>query len=98
MIGGTDFSLTNQFNRAWQAHRQPGFVVQTLRLHRSDRFGMSRHDHRRHAGLVSDGRRHRVVAGDDDGSYMGAITLRKALALSRNVVAVKLADQVGWTA
>jgi len=24
MVGGTHFSLLNQFNRAWQAHRQPG--------------------------------------------------------------------------
>jgi penicillin-binding protein 1A len=32
---------------------------------------------------------------DDDLSYMGAITLRQALAYSRNVVAVKLADQLG---
>ncbi len=32
---------------------------------------------------------------DDDDSYMGAITLRRALTLSRNIVAVKLAERVG---
>jgi penicillin-binding protein 1A len=32
---------------------------------------------------------------DDDGRFLGAITMRYALAQSRNVVAVKLADQVG---
>jgi penicillin-binding protein 1A len=32
---------------------------------------------------------------DDDNSYMGAITLRRALTLSRNIVAVKLAERVG---
>ncbi len=32
---------------------------------------------------------------DDDHSYMGAISLREALTLSRNVVAVKLAERVG---
>ena len=32
---------------------------------------------------------------DDDNSYMGAITLREALVMSRNIVAVKLADRVG---
>ncbi len=32
---------------------------------------------------------------DDDHSYMGAITLREALVMSRNVVAVKIADRIG---
>ncbi|HLY01031.1 MAG TPA: penicillin-binding transpeptidase domain-containing protein, partial [Candidatus Cybelea sp.] len=32
---------------------------------------------------------------DDDHSYMGAITLREALMMSRNIVAVKLADRIG---
>ena len=32
---------------------------------------------------------------DDDFRYMGAITLRTALTLSRNVVAVKLAERIG---
>ena len=36
-----------------------------------------------------------MVAADDDHSYMGAISLREALTLSRNVVAVKLAERVG---
>jgi penicillin-binding protein 1A len=32
---------------------------------------------------------------DDDHSYMGAISLREALVMSRNIVAVKLAERVG---
>jgi len=32
---------------------------------------------------------------DDDGRYMGAVTLRTALAQSRNIVAVKLAERIG---
>ena len=32
---------------------------------------------------------------DDDNSYMGAVTLREALTMSRNIVAVKIAERVG---
>ncbi|MBI4376886.1 MAG: transglycosylase domain-containing protein [Elusimicrobia bacterium] len=35
------------------------------------------------------------VPGNFDGKYLGVITLRKALALSRNVVSVRLIEQIG---
>ena len=96
MIGGTDFSLTNQFNRAWQAHRQPGSSFKLYVYTAAIDSGLS-------PSTIIDDTPVSYPMGDgtawspsnDDGSYMGAITLRKALALSRNVAAVKLADQVG---
>lgn len=96
MIGGTHFSLGNQFNRAWQAHRQPGSSFKPYVYTAAIDSGMP-------ASTVIDDTPVGYPMGDgttwypkdDDGRYFGAITLRYALAQSRNIVAVKLADQVG---
>ncbi|HEV7179818.1 MAG TPA: PBP1A family penicillin-binding protein [Candidatus Baltobacteraceae bacterium] len=96
MIGGTHFSLDNQFNRAWQAHRQPGSSFKTYVYTAAIDSGMP-------ANTIMDDTPVGYPMGDgstwypkdDDNSYMGAITLRTALAQSRNIVAVKLADRIG---
>ncbi len=96
MIGGTHFSLGNQFNRAWQAHRQPGSSFKTYVYTAAIDGGMP-------ANTIMDDTPVGYPMGDgstwypkdDDNSYMGAITLRTALAQSRNIVAVKLADRIG---
>ncbi len=97
MIGGTKFSVANQFNRAWQAGRQPGSsfkaYVYTAAI---DGGGMS-------ASTVIDDSPVSYPMGDgtqwapqnDDFKFMGPITLRQALAYSRNVVAVKVAQEIG---
>lgn len=97
MVGGAGgFSLHNQFNRAWQAHRQPGssfkVYVYTAAIDSGDPPTTIVED-----SPVSypDGNGGRWEPKDDDFRYMGAITLRTALAQSRNVVAVKLAEQIG---
>jgi penicillin-binding protein 1A len=96
MVGGTDFSLKNQFNRAWQAHRQPGSSFKPYVYTAAIDSGMSP------SSIVEDTPVHYPMGDgtlwaptDDDLSYMGAITLRQALAYSRNVVSVKLAEQLG---
>jgi penicillin-binding protein 1A len=97
MVGGaTPFSLKNQFNRAWQAHRQPGSSFKAYVYTAEIDAGHPP------TTIVEDtpvsypmGDGTRWAPMDDDDRYLGAITLRYALAQSRNVVAVKLAQDLG---
>ncbi len=96
MVGGTGFSLANQFNRAWQAHRQPGSSFKAYVYTAAIDSGMPASttiDDSPVSYPMGDGTRWSPY--DDDGSYMGAVSLRTALTLSRNVVAVKLAERLG---
>jgi penicillin-binding protein 1A len=96
MVGGTGFSLSNQFNRAWQARRQPGSSFKLYDYTAAIDSGMP-------ASTIIDDSPVSYPMGDgtvwspsdDDHRYMGPVTLREALALSRNIVAVKLADRIG---
>jgi penicillin-binding protein 1A len=96
MIGGTHFSLDNQFNRAWQAHRQPGSSFKVYVYTAAIDNGMP-------PTTVIDDSPVSYPMGDgtiwspqdDDHSYMGPISLRVALAQSRNIVAVKLLEMLG---
>ena len=97
MVGGaTPFSLKNQFNRAWQAHRQPGSSFKAYVYTAEIDAGHPP------TTIVQDtpvsypmGDGSRWAPMDDDNRFLGAITLRYALAQSRNVVAVKLAQELG---
>ena len=97
MVGGaTPFSLTNQFNRAWQAHRQPGSsfkaYVYTAEID-SGKPPTTIVEDTPVSYPMGDGTRWAPM--DDDNRFLGPITLRYALAQSRNVVAVKLAQDIG---
>lgn len=97
MVGGAGpFSLKNQFNRAWQARRQPGSSFKTYVYTAAIDAG------RPPTAVVDDapvsypmGDGTRWAPMDDDFRFLGPITLRYALAQSRNVVAVKLAQDLG---
>jgi penicillin-binding protein 1A len=97
MVGGaTPFSLTNQFNRAWQSHRQPGSSFKAYVYTAEIDAGHPP------TTIVEDtpvsypmGDGTRWAPMDDDMRFLGAITLRYALTQSRNVVAVKLAQDLG---
>ncbi len=96
MVGGTGFSLSNQFNRAWQARRQPGSSFKAYVYTAAIDSGMPASttiDDTPVSYPMGDGTRWSPY--DDDFRYMGAVTLRVGLAQSRNVVAVKLAERVG---
>ncbi len=96
MIGGRDFSQS-KFNRATQAKRQTGsaFKVFVFLVALDNGFTP--------ADLVLDLPIVLEVAGPDsiyrpanyDHKFLGPITMRKALALSRNLVAVRLIRIVG---
>ncbi|MBD5655273.1 MAG: PBP1A family penicillin-binding protein [Candidatus Eremiobacteraeota bacterium] len=97
MVGGAGgFSLNNQFNRAWQALRQPGSSFKTYVYTAAIDSGMpatSVIDDSPVSYPMGDGTQWHPM--DDDGRFFGEITLRYALAQSRNVVAVRLAEQIG---
>jgi penicillin-binding protein 1A len=90
MIGGRDY-LQSQYNRATQAHRQPGSLFKVFV----------------YLAALSNGYRPDSVMLDKpvkigdweprnhDGRYRGAVTLREAFADSINSVAVQLAQAVG---
>jgi penicillin-binding protein 1A len=97
MVGGaTPFSLTNQFNRAWQSRRQPGSsfkaYVYTAEVDAGHPPSTIVYD-TPVSYPMGDGSRWTPM--DDDFRYYGAMTMRYALAQSRNVVAVKLAQDIG---
>jgi penicillin-binding protein 1A len=97
MVGGAGaFSLSNQFNRAWQSRRQPGSSFKTYVYTAAIDSGMpptATVDDSPISYPMGDGTR--WAPTDDDHRFFGPITLRYALAQSRNVVAVKLAEQLG---
>jgi penicillin-binding protein 1A len=97
MVGGAGpFSLSNQFNRAWQARRQPGSSFKAYVYTAAIDSGMpptATVDDSPISYPMGDGTR--WAPTDDDHRFFGPITLRYALAQSRNVVAVKLAEQLG---
>jgi penicillin-binding protein 1A len=91
MVGGRGWSQKNQFNRAWQAVRQPGSSFKPFVYAAALLDGLTPES------LVEDSP---VRLGDwspknSDGSFRGRITMRQALQESRNVVAARLCQQVG---
>ena len=97
MVGGAGgFTLANQFNRAWQALRQPGSSFKPYVYTAAIDAGMpptTEIDDSPVSYPMGDGTQWHPM--DDDLRFYGPMTLRYALAQSRNVVAVKLAQQVG---
>jgi penicillin-binding protein 1A len=93
MVGGYSFSLSN-FNRATQALRQPGSAIKpvvyatALNSAGGEWTPMSQISD---APFDMNGYR----PGNYERSYGGRMYLRRALALSRNMVAVRLAAEVG---
>ncbi len=96
IVGGIGFSPKNQFNRGWQARRQPGSSFKAYVYSTAVEQGMP-------VSTVYEDTPVSYPAGDgtdyspedDDHVFLGAIDLRRAFELSRNVVAVKLAHDIG---
>ncbi|MFH1515440.1 MAG: PBP1A family penicillin-binding protein [bacterium] len=94
MVGGVDFE-DNEFNRAWQARRQPGSAFKPFVYLAALDAGYSP------GSLVIDEplKMHDAVGRNYspqnyDHKYLGIMTMKKALELSRNVIAVKTCDLV----
>jgi penicillin-binding protein 1A len=90
MVGGYDFAIT-KFNHATQANRQTGSAFKPFIYAAAIEQGLRPDD------LVVDApfRRGNWEPHNYDDSYMGVMTLRKALALSRNIPAVRVLDEIG---
>ena len=90
MVGGRDYAKS-AFNRATQARRQPGSTFKLFVYLAAMRAGMTP------SSTVDDTRVD--IAGwkprNDDGRYLGEISLAQAFARSSNVAAARLTQQVG---
>ena len=90
VVGGYNF-YHSRFNRALQGWRQPGSTIKPFVYSLALERGMTPYT------LVND---NPITIGkwsphNDDGRYLGMISLRRALYLSRNTVAVRLLQTVG---
>ncbi|MCE9522843.1 MAG: PBP1A family penicillin-binding protein [Alphaproteobacteria bacterium] len=90
LVGGKDYTASS-FNRAYQARRQPGSSFKPFVYLAALEHGLSPDDIRDDAPYENRG----WTPDNYDGSYLGPITLREALAKSVNTVAVRVADEVG---
>ncbi len=96
MVGGVGWSKKNQFNRAWQARRQPGSSFKVFVYTTAVEAGYTPDT------VVPDSPVTYQMGGGEtwspknsDGRFMGSIPMRTALQYSRNVVAVRLLTLVG---
>lgn len=100
IVGGYAFSPSSQFNRATQALRQPGSsfkpVVYSAALDNGFTAGTMILDFP--FVLQDDHTRKLWKPGNFDRKFLGPILFRTALALSRNVCTVRVAQQVGMEA
>lgn len=95
LIGGYDFQQ-NQYNRVTQSFRQPGSAFKpVVYLAAIDQFGYSG------STIVDDEPRTFKIGdqywnpGNFDDSFLGPITLRTALAKSRNLVSADIISRIG---
>ncbi len=90
VVGGFDFGQS-KFNRAVQGWRQAGSTIKPLIYSKALERGFTP------ASLIDDAP---LTFGDwtpsnSDGEFMGPITLRRALYLSRNLVSIRLLQSIG---
>jgi penicillin-binding protein 1B len=102
MVGGRAYSQS-QYNRAVTTRRQPGSVFKPfVYLAAFERTANEGYPFITPASVVideptifKDGEKDYTPANYQD-EYDGPITLRRALALSRNIVAIKVAESIGY--
>ncbi len=95
MIGGRDFNK-NEFNRAVQAKRQPGSSFKPFVYAAALARGYNQNQTLLDAPLsYSQGKRKTWEVKNFSRTYGGEMTLRKALALSKNTPAVRLMEDIG---
>lgn len=100
IAGGYEFSPESQFNRATQARRQPGSsfkpIVYSAAVDQGFTPGTIVYDT---PFVLPDRYTRRVwTPGNADGKFLGPIPVSRALAASRNVSTVRVAQQVGMDA
>lgn len=90
MVGGYSFA-TSKFNHATQANRQTGSAFKPFIYAAALEQGLKPDD------IVDDSPfvRGNWEPHNYDNSFLGAIPIRKAIALSRNIPAVRILDEIG---
>jgi penicillin-binding protein 1A len=94
MVGGRDFNLS-KFNRATQALRQVGSSFKPYVYTAAIDQGASPDDTIVDAPVTFQTASGPYLPHNYDDKFEGTITLRRALAQSRNIPALKLADRIG---
>lgn len=95
LVGGRDFDKS-QWNRATQARRQPGSSFKPYLYATAMDNGFSPNSVVSDSPVSYPGGNGRMWSPRNyDGRYRGTVTLRRAVAMSINVVAVKVMDEVG---
>jgi len=95
MVGGIDY-LNNEFNRAVQAKRQPGSAFKPFVYATALGLGYSQRHTLMDAPLrYSQGKNKYWDVKNFSRKYSGEMTLRKALALSKNTPVVRLLEKIG---
>ena len=94
MVGGRDFNLS-KFNRATQALRQVGSSFKPYVYTAAIDQGASPDDTIVDAPVTFQTPSGPYVPHNYDDKFEGTITLRRALAQSRNIPALKIADRIG---
>ncbi len=95
MIGGADFAQS-QFNRAWQARRQPGSAFKVFVYTAATNSGIPPTRLLENAPIT-----YKIVGAADwspknyDGKYSEPVTLRRALERSINIPAAKMVHELG---
>lgn len=97
MVGGSEFSVSNQYNRAVQARRQPGSAFKPFV------YGAAMEDCAINPGttlpdtpiadLSAEGEA--WTPGNYAGDYSGMVRIRRALAGSINIISVRIYDLIG---
>lgn len=95
VVGGRDFEQS-EYNRVFQSKRQPGSIFKIFLFSAAIENGMNPGDIIMDTPVVlDDGSDTPYKPRNFDGDFLGPIPLRKALALSRNVTAIRLIKSIG---
>jgi penicillin-binding protein 1A len=94
MIGGRNFR-DSEFNRAMQAHRQPGSAFKPFLWGTAIEKGMTAANIVLDAPIVVQVQDSAYKPSNYDGEFLGPVTLREGLAHSRNLVAIRLIQEIG---
>lgn len=96
MVGGPRWSPEDQFNRAWQAMRQPGSAFKMFVYAAALEAGFTpEQEFADTESVFNPNLPSRWQPANSDGKFMGPIPMRSGLQFSRNVVAAKVLAHVG---
>lgn len=97
MVGGAPFTTINQLNRSMQSRRQAGSAIKPLLYSAAIESGeFTAATPVLDSPLIfMDSESGSWVPENYDGDFMGLVPLRKALALSINVISVRIAERLG---